>query len=65
MKIDLVENCEVEKKIKLDFKEDYKKWFKALCAFANTSGGVMNVGISDGLDEVGFKLHEMAKIDTR
>ena len=55
----IIENCEIENKVKIDFKEKYYQWFKTLCAFANTNGGIMNIGIADDLTEVGFDLNEI------
>ena len=46
-------------KVKLDTKDGYQQWFKTLCAFSNTNGGVLNVGVSDNLEIVGYSLHEI------
>lgn len=57
-----LEDREIENKVKLDFQERYVSWLKTLCAFANTNGGVMNVGVSDNLVKVGFPLQEVDRI---
>lgn len=57
-----LENREIENQVKLDFQERCVSWLKTLCAFANTNGGVMNVGVSDNLVKVGFPLQEIDRI---
>ncbi len=62
MKLELIENCETENKLMLDTKDKYEHWLKTLCAFSNTNGGVMNVGVADNLELIGFSLHEIDSI---
>ena len=57
-----LEDREIENQVKLDFQERCVSWLKTLCAFANTNGGVMNVGVSDNLVKVGFPLQEIDRI---
>lgn len=59
MSLDYFETDKVENKVQLDFKKDYIKWFKTICAFANSKGGVMNVGINNALEEVGYSIEEI------
>ncbi len=59
MKQDLIENVETENKAKLNIGNEYQQWFKTLCAFSNTNGGVMNVGITDDMKFIGFSIQEI------
>ena len=59
MNLELIENVETENKVKLNTGNEYQQWFKTLCAFSNTNGGVMNVGITDDLKEIGFTIQEI------
>lgn len=61
MKPELIENHECENKIRLDTKNPHQ-WLKTLCAFSNSEGGTMNVGVSDSLEIVGFPLSEIDRI---
>lgn len=59
MKLELIENCETENKLMLDTKDKYEQWLKTLCAFSNTNGGVMNVGVADNFEIIGFTMREI------
>lgn len=61
MKLELVENEECENKVKLDGK-NYQQWLKTLCAFSNSDGGTLNVGVSDDLELIGFTLREVDQL---
>lgn len=62
MKLEKMEDENIEYKVKLNFDDSYERWLKTLCGFANSEGGSMFVGVNDDLHVVGFKRSEIDSI---
>jgi predicted HTH transcriptional regulator len=43
----------------VEFKESWRdEYLKTVCAFANTDGGVLYIGVNDKCEVVGVKMHK-------
>lgn len=62
MKLEKMEDENIEYKVKLNFDESYDKWLKTLCGFANSDGGLLYVGVNNDYQVVGFKRSEIDAI---